>query len=87
MTGKDKNERNQQNAQAELDEMIQILRIISRSLGVLTMRLEHPRPKTKGERALFLNSLGFDRNEISNILAVDPKTISVHLSQQRKSRK
>ena len=78
---------NMQDAQEDLRETIKILRIISRTLGVLAIRLTHTRPKTEGERVLFLNSLGFDRNEISAILAGDPTTISVHLSQQRKSKK
>jgi len=71
----------------ELSEVIRILSIISRTLGVLAVRLSHARPKTEGERVFFLDSLGFDRNEIAAILAGDPKTISVHLSQQKKPKK
>jgi hypothetical protein len=76
-----------QNYEIDLSEITKLLGIISRTLGVLAVRLSITRPKTKGERASFLNSIGFDRNEIAAILASKPKTISVHLSQRRKTKK
>ncbi len=72
--------------QVDLSEVIRILGVISRTLGVLAIRHSHTRSKTEGERVFFLDSLGFDRNEIAATLSGDPNTISVHLSQQKKKK-
>ncbi len=87
MAKKETSESQDQETQDQLRNAVKTLGIISRTLGVLAIRLTHTRPKTEGERVFFLNSLGFDRNEIAAILAGDPETISVHLSQQLKSKK
>ncbi|MFA5803906.1 MAG: hypothetical protein WC879_04635 [Melioribacteraceae bacterium] len=85
--GNKNNVESNQDNQNDFNKLIDVMSIISRTLGVLAVRLTHTRPKTEGERVLFLDSLGFDRNEIAAILSGDPKTISVHLSQQKKSKK
>jgi hypothetical protein len=63
--------------------LLEKINVICRSLGVLAMRFSPTRPKTDNERIHFLQSLGFDRNEIAAILSTTPGTVSVRLSESK----
>ena len=60
---------------------------ISRSLGVIALRLSRSQLKTDTARIKYLQGLGFDRNDIAGILDTTPATVSVRLSERRSGKK
>ncbi len=67
----------------DLTHLIHKLDIIGRSLGALALRFAPSRPKTIGERARFLRSLGISNNHIAGILGTTPNTVAVRLAEAR----
>jgi hypothetical protein len=67
----------------DLSEVTGILRVVSRSLGVFALRMAPSRPRNDTDRIKFLVGLGFDRNAIAGILNINPRTVSVRLSEIR----
>jgi CRP-like cAMP-binding protein len=70
-----------------LDQLTARLQLVANCLGFLVVRFSDYRKKTDTERIPFLNSLGFDRNDIAAILGTTPNTVSVRLSEFRASKK
>lgn len=70
-----------------LTPLAERLGTISKSLGVLALRLSPTRPKNSRERAHCLRGLGFDRNEIAGILGTTPETVSARLSEKKRRRR
>ena len=80
-------EENSGEAPVSLAPLFDRLSTISRSLGVLALRLSPTRPKNDKQRIHFLKGLGFDRNEIAGILGASPETVSVRLSERKRKRR
>ena len=74
-------------AAVSLAPLLDRLSTISRSLGVLALRLSPTRLKNDEQRIYFLQGLGFDRNEIAGILGKSPETVSVRLSERKRKRR
>lgn len=62
------------------------LSVLSRALGVISLRLSIKRPKDDKGRILFLHKLGYDAHDIAAILNTTPGTVSVRLSEEKKKR-
>jgi hypothetical protein len=67
----------------DLSEVTGILGAVSRSLGVLALRMAPSRPRNDTDRIKFLLGLGFDRNAIAGMLNINPRIVSVRLSEIR----
>jgi hypothetical protein len=69
------------------EEFYASVKAISRSLGVIAMRVSRSQLKTDAARIKYLQGLGFDRNGIAGILGTTPATVSVRLSESRSGKK
>lgn len=67
----------------DIGSLLEPLSIVSRCLGMIALRLYYPRPKTDTEKIRILGSLGFNRNEIAQMLEISPPTVSVRLSERK----
>ena len=80
-------EENSGEAPVSLAPLFDRLSTISRSLGVLALRISPKHPKNNTQRIRYLQGLGFDRNEIAGILGSTPGTVSVRLSERKRKRR
>jgi len=63
------------------------LQIMSKSFAVIALRLAPVRPKTVGDRAVFLDALGLSQAEIAGILGSTPRSVGELLSRARRERR
>jgi hypothetical protein len=61
------------------------VQIISKSFAVIALRLAPVRPKTTGDRAVFLDALGLCQTEIAGILGSTPTSVGELLSRAGES--
>jgi hypothetical protein len=87
MAPKDKPEKRANGNANNLDigPILEQLSVISRCLSTIALRLHLPRPKTDTDKIIVLGSLGFSRNEIAQLLELDPHIVSVRLSEHKKA--
>jgi len=78
-----------QGTQVDLAPLLDRLTTISRSLGVLALRLLRKRRpvKTDKQRSHILKRLGFDNQDIAGILAVPPSSVRAYFSKKRPGRR
>lgn len=74
-------------AGVDFGPFLQRLTSISRSLGVLAVRLSRTGLNADAQRIHFLNALGFDRHEIAGILGTTPQSVSTILSRGQPRRR
>lgn len=67
------------------EKIVHSLDVISRTFAAIALRLSRIPPKN-AQRIDYLGGLGLDRNEIAEMLATTPGTVSVRLSQKRPRR-
>ncbi len=65
---------------ADLHDLPKRLTTISRSLGLIALRVSPVRREKQVQQIHFLNSMGFDRHDIAAMLATTANTVSVALS-------
>lgn len=87
MKRRTKSTANAEEKQVDLEPLLRRLEVISRSLGILALRMAPTRHKTDTDRIHFLQGMGFDRNEIAAMLGTTPGTVSVRLSEKTSKRK
>jgi len=69
------------------EEFYASIKVISRSLGAIVMRLWRSQLNTDAARIKYLQGLGFNRNDIAGVLGTTPATVSVRLSEGRSGKK
>jgi len=89
MVAKQRQRRNVTPGEATIDlaPVLERLTSISRSLGVVALRLSRMGLKAEAQPIHFLRALGFDRQEIATILRTTPASVSTILSRGRPRRR
>jgi len=71
-----------------LDQLNSSLFKIANCFGYITLHLsDYKDVKTAGPKIQFLDSLGFDRNNIAAIIEKSPEIVSVRLSEMKSTKK
>lgn len=69
------------------EEFYASVKAIGRSLGAIAMRLSRSQLDSDAARIIYLHGLGFDRNDIAEMLGISPATVSVRISESRTGKK
>lgn len=69
------------------EEFYASVKAIGRSLGAIAMRLSRSQLNSDAARIRYLQGLGFDRNDIAEMLGISPATVSVRISEGRTGKK
>jgi hypothetical protein len=83
-TGRTSHTDEQESPNSEL--ILDRLTLISRSLGILALRLSTARRKSDAEQVNYLETLGFERDDIAAMLALSPKSVRDQIYRHRKAK-